>query len=161
MGASSSHREGVRHCWSRRLGTYAPASTRRRFINRTLQTSYRRNGVHEFVLGHYTQNHDLGLPQIFVGNRILCRGPASYCFTKAAWTLGAHPPSNPPLARDWRSVCCDQHGSTARNPGRRPALGARGLDARPRSCRRTSHVGRVRLSAHFPRPACRLASIQR
>ena len=26
--------------------------------------AYRRNGVHELVLGPYTQNEDLGLPQI-------------------------------------------------------------------------------------------------
>ena len=34
------------------------------FINWPLQTGYRRNGVHEFVLGPYTQNEDLGLAQI-------------------------------------------------------------------------------------------------
>ena len=34
------------------------------FINRPLQTSYGRNGVHEFVLGPYTQNEDLSLAQI-------------------------------------------------------------------------------------------------
>ena len=34
------------------------------FINRPLQTGYGRNGVHELVLGPYTQNEDLGLAQI-------------------------------------------------------------------------------------------------
>ena len=34
------------------------------FINRPLQTAYRRNGVHELVLGPYTQIEDLGLAQI-------------------------------------------------------------------------------------------------
>ena len=34
------------------------------FINRPLQIGYLLNGVHEFVLGPYTQNQDLGLPQI-------------------------------------------------------------------------------------------------
>ena len=34
------------------------------FINRSLQTGCGRNGVHEFVLGPYTQNGDLGLAQI-------------------------------------------------------------------------------------------------
>ena len=33
------------------------------FINRPLQIGYLLNGVHEFVLGPYTQNQDLGLPQ--------------------------------------------------------------------------------------------------
>ena len=33
-------------------------------MNWPLQTGYRRNGVHEFVLGPYTQNEDLGLAQI-------------------------------------------------------------------------------------------------
>ena len=36
------------------------------FINRPLQTGYGRNGVHEFVLGPYTQNQDLGLPLILL-----------------------------------------------------------------------------------------------
>ena len=34
------------------------------FINRPLQIGYLLNGVHEFVLGPYTQNGDLGLAQI-------------------------------------------------------------------------------------------------
>ena len=34
------------------------------FINRPLQTGYRRNGVHEFVLGPKLSIGDLGLPQI-------------------------------------------------------------------------------------------------
>ena len=33
------------------------------FINRPLQIGYLLNGVHELVLGPYTQNEDLGLPQ--------------------------------------------------------------------------------------------------
>ena len=34
------------------------------FVNRPLQTIYRRNGVHEFVLGPKLSIGDLGLPQI-------------------------------------------------------------------------------------------------
>ena len=34
------------------------------FINQPSQTAYRRNGVHEFVLGPKLSIGDLGLPQI-------------------------------------------------------------------------------------------------
>ena len=34
------------------------------FINRPVQTAYRRNGVHELVLGPKLSIEDLGLPQI-------------------------------------------------------------------------------------------------
>ena len=42
------------------------AKTTLSFINWPLQTDYRRNGVHELVLGPYTQNEDLGLAQISI-----------------------------------------------------------------------------------------------
>ena len=40
------------------------AKTTLSFINRPLQTAYRRNGVHELVLGPKLSNGDLGLAQI-------------------------------------------------------------------------------------------------
>ena len=40
------------------------AKTTLSFINRPLQTGYRRNGVHELVLGPKLSIGDLGLPQI-------------------------------------------------------------------------------------------------
>ena len=48
-------------------------------INRPLQTGYRRNGVHELVLGSHTQNEDLGLAQIPVDTEFYQRGVIPSC----------------------------------------------------------------------------------